>query len=48
MRPRRAMSKVKPTASPRWRMENVPGTHSADADPRLLTVDGYLREVDPR
>lgn len=29
-------------------MENVPGTHSADADPRLLTVDGYLREVDPR
>jgi len=21
---------------------------SADTDPRLLTVDGYLREVDPR
>lgn len=25
-------------------MENGPGTHSADADPRLLVADGYVRE----
>lgn len=28
-------------------MENVPGTHSADSDPRLLVTDAWLREVDP-
>lgn len=32
----------------RWLMggfENAPGTHSADADPALLTADGYVRET---
>ncbi|MDN4058532.1 hypothetical protein QPK31_09900 [Massilia sp. YIM B02769] len=28
-------------------MQNVPGTHSADSDPRLLVTDGWLREVEP-
>jgi hypothetical protein len=27
-------------------LQNGPGTHSADADPALLTCDGYLREQD--
>lgn len=27
-------------------MQNVPGTHSADADARLLTADAWLREID--
>ena len=27
-------------------MENIPGTHSADQDPRLLTTDAWLREID--
>ncbi|SHG61359.1 hypothetical protein [Massilia sp. CF038] len=28
-------------------MENVPGTHSADANPALITTDAYVRELDP-
>ncbi|KFI07438.1 hypothetical protein [Massilia sp. BSC265] len=27
--------------------ENLPGTHSADADPRLLTADAHVRERVP-
>ena len=27
--------------------ENVPGTHSADTNPSLLTLDAWLRELDP-
>lgn len=27
-------------------MQNVPGTHSADTDARLLTADAWLREID--
>ena len=27
-------------------MDNVPGTHSADADASLLTSDAYVRELD--